>query len=93
MGADTEAMDPLVRAWFMAERAIILNQMPARAANDEDPATTEDPAATDEDPAATEDPAADDTAPTTGSASPTATADDLTDASPSPTATADGLTV
>ncbi|CAM0871607.1 unnamed protein product [Alopecurus aequalis] len=37
MGADTAAMDPLVRAWFMAECAIILNQMPAQAANDEDP--------------------------------------------------------
>ena len=36
MGADMAAMDPLVRAWFMAERAIILNQMPAQAANGDD---------------------------------------------------------
>ena len=51
MGADAAAMDPLVRTWFMAERAIILNEMPAQAANDEDPAVTEDLAVTGEDPA------------------------------------------
>ncbi|CAM0879536.1 unnamed protein product [Alopecurus aequalis] len=84
MGADTESMDPMVRAWFMAEHAIILKQMPAQPANGEDPATTEDPVAT-------EDPAIDDAAPTTGSASPTA--DDLTDASPSPTVMDDDLVV
>ncbi|CAM0902630.1 unnamed protein product [Alopecurus aequalis] len=77
MRADTTAMYPFVRTWFMAERAIILNQMPAQAATDEDPAATEDPAT--------------DTVSTTGSASPTA--DDLVDASPSPTATADDLAV
>ncbi|CAM0881406.1 unnamed protein product [Alopecurus aequalis] len=86
IGADTAAMDPLVHAWFMAERAIILNHMPAQEASNEDPPATEDPAATDEDPAATEDPTVDDTAPTTGSAS-------LTGASPSPSTTADDLTV
>ncbi|CAM0885606.1 unnamed protein product [Alopecurus aequalis] len=78
MWADTMAMDPLVRACFMAERTFILNQMPAQAANDEDPAAT--------DPAATEDLA-------TYATSTSPTADDLADASPSPTAMADDLTV
>ncbi|CAM0912404.1 unnamed protein product [Alopecurus aequalis] len=66
MGADTAAMDPLVHAWFMAERAIILNQMPVQAANADGSS-----ASNDEDPAPTEEDPADDTAHTTGSASPT----------------------
>ena len=46
MGADTATMDPQVKTWYLAERDLILNQMPAPAATAESSAeeTTATPA-------------------------------------------------